>query len=154
MGLEIITSLIAGLATLIAGGVASSEVIQKLVRHLLGIKKEPKKHYSERLSELTDSLTKASREVDSVLSELAQVAQDREVAVRKLENDLQAMEIREKELKDKIAALENTPLPVAEHFAKLLESGEKRGAKRDYILFGAGAVLTTIIAVIIQIVAG
>ncbi len=154
MSIEIITSLIAGLASLLAGGLASSEIIQKLIRHLLGIKKEPEKPYSERLSELTDSLTKASREVDSVLSELAQVAHDRESAVQKLENDLQAMETREKEFKEKIEALENTPLPVAEHFAKLLESGEKRGAKRDYILFGAGVLVTTLIAIIIQVIAG
>jgi len=62
-------------------------------------------------------LTKASKEVDSVLGELAQVARNREVAVRKLEVDLGALEGREKELKEKIEALEKTPLPVAEHFA-------------------------------------
>ncbi len=67
---------------------------------------------------------------------------------------MQTLETREKELKEKIEALESTPLPVAEHFAKLLESGEKRSAKRDYVLFGAGVVVTTGVAIIIQVIAG
>lgn len=154
MGIEVLVSVIAGLVSIAAGGVMSSESIRKLVRFILGIQGEPKKLYSERLSELTTSLTKASSEVDSVLSELAQVARSRESAVHKLETDLQILETREKEMREKIEALESTPLPVAEHFAKLLESGENRGAKRDYILFGAGAVLTTLIAIIIQIISG
>jgi cell division protein FtsB len=154
MGIEILTSLIAGLLSLLGAGVASSELIQKLVRHFFGIQEKPKKPYGERLSELTASLTKASSEVDSILSELAQVARNRESAVQKLETDLQTLESREKELKEQIEALENTPLPVAEHFAKLLETGERRSAKRDYILFGAGVVATTIIAIIIQVMAG
>lgn len=154
MQVEALTAIIAGLATLMAAGVASNELVQKLVRHLLGIRREPVKPYSERLAQLTASLTKASREVDSVLSELAQVARSREGAVQKLETDLAALGTREKELKEKIEALENTPLPVAEHFAKLLESGEKRSAKRDYVLFGAGVIVTTVIAVILQVVVG
>jgi chromosome segregation ATPase len=154
MGIDVLTSVIAGLLSLLGAGVASSALIQKLVRRLFRIQEEPEKPYSERLSELTTSLTKASSEVDSILSELAQVARNRESAVQKLETDLQTLESREKELKEQIEALENTPLPVAEHFAKLLETGQRRSAKRDYILFGAGVVATTIIAIIIQVIAG
>ncbi len=149
MGIEVIASITAGLASLLAGGLVSSKLIQKLVRHLLGIRKEPEKPYSERLAQLTVSLTKASREVDSVLSELAQVARNREGAVQKLESDLEALEMREEDLKEKIEALENTPLPVAEHFAKLLESRENRSVRRDYMLFGAGVIVTTVVAIII-----
>jgi len=154
MGIEILGSIVAAVTALLAALFASSELIQKLVRRLLGIREEPEKPYSERLAELTASLTKASREVDSVLSELAQVARSREGAVQKLEADLEALETREKELKQRIEALEKTPLPVAEHFAKLLQSGEKRRATRNYVLFGAGVMVTTLIAIIIQVVAG
>ncbi|MFH1418284.1 MAG: hypothetical protein ABII12_08380 [Planctomycetota bacterium] len=154
MGIEVLVSVIAGAASLLAGGVASIEFFQRLIRQLLGIRKDTEKPYSERLSDLTGSLTKASREVDSVLSELAQVARSRESAVQKLETDLKGLETREKGMKEKIEVLENTPLPVAEHFAKLLESGQERSAKRDYVLFGAGVVVTTGIAIIIQLVAG
>jgi septal ring factor EnvC (AmiA/AmiB activator) len=95
-------------------------------------------------------LTRASSEVDEVLRELSNVARDREAAVEKLEGDLAGLEGREKELKNKIEALQKTPLPVAEHFAKLLESRERRAARRDYLLFGAGVVVTTAIAVALQ----
>lgn len=107
--------------------------------------------YGERLSELTASLTRSSAEVDLVLRELAQVARDREAAARKLETGLSGLEAREKDLKQRIEILQETPIPVAEHFAKLLQSGERRSARRDYVLFGAGVVVTTGITIAIQL---
>lgn len=92
-----------------------------------------------------------SREVDAVLLELTQAARTREESVRKLETDLASLELHEKDLKEKIEALEQTPLPVAEHFAKLIAAGEKRNAKRDYLLFGAGVIVTTIIGFVFQL---
>jgi peptidoglycan hydrolase CwlO-like protein len=150
MGVEVLASILGALASLIAGGVASTDLIQKLVRALLG-RPTPQKSYSERLSQLTESLTKASREVDTVLVELAQVSKDRAEAVRQLEADLSTMEGREKELKERIEALEKTPLAVAEHFAKLVAPSERRSATRDYLLFGGGVVVSTVIGIIIQI---
>jgi hypothetical protein len=47
--------------------------------------------------------------------------------------------------------LEKTPLAVAEHFAKLVAPGEKRSAMRDYLLFGAGVVVSTAIGIVIQV---
>lgn len=149
MTLEVLTAVIGALASLIAGGVASSEVIRKLVSILLGKSPAPKT-YSQRLSELMSSLTSASLQVDSVLRELFAVAQEKEQAVRKLEVGMQEMAIREQELKKKIEALQNVLLPVAEHFAKLVEPGERRSAKRDYLLFGAGVLVTTIITIVLQ----
>lgn len=150
MGLDILASVVAALLSLIGASLASTQVIQKLLRAALG-RKEPEKPYSERLAELTESLSRASREVDTVLVELARVAKDRAKAVGQLEADLATMEGREKELKERIDALEKTPLAVAEHFAKLVAPGERRSAMRDYLLFGAGVVVSTVIGVIIQV---
>lgn len=150
MGIEIISGIVGIIASLLSAGLF--ELIQKLVRRTFGLPQTPpQKTYTERLAELTESLTKASREVDSVLSELAEVARDRENAVKQLETDLTKMEGREKELKQTIEALEQTPLAVAEHFAKLVEPGERRSAMRDYLLFGAGVVVSTVIGIIIQL---
>lgn len=154
MGIDFLVSIIAGLASLAAGGIASTQLIQKVIRHLLGRPESPEKPYTERLAELTHSLTRASTEVDAVLTELAQVARSRQSAVENLEANLATLESREKELKAKIEALETTPLPVAEHFAKLLEAGEKRSARRDYALFGAGVGVTTAVAIVLQVIAG
>ena len=117
-------------------------------------RKGPKagKSYGERLSALTSSLNKASREVDSVLKEVAQVARDRTITLQNLETDLENLETHELELKTRIATLKETPLPAAECFAKMMEPGERLGARRDYVLFGAGVVASTIIALVVQLV--
>ena len=82
------------------------------------------------------------------------LARSRESAVQELEAGVQALESREKELQNTIDALGQTPLPVAEHFVQLLERGEKRSRRRDYILFGAGVGVTTGVAIIIHLVVG
>lgn len=154
MGIEFISVIAAGLASLLTGLVASSGIFRKLLHQLTGKQEDSEKAYGVRLAELTASLTNASSEVDTILAELAQAAGNRESAVRKLEEDLQALETREKELQDTIDVLEQTPLPVAERFAELVEHAETRSRRRDYILFGAGVGVTSIIAIIIQLTAG
>ncbi len=150
MNPEFIVALMTTLLSTIAGGVASSSLLRKLVYRLL--KKEfPKKTYSQRLSELTGNLIKASSKVDVVLREMAQVAQKREATVKELEDGLSGLEIREKELKETISLLQSVPIPVAEHFARLVEPGEKRIARRDYILFMAGVIVTTIVGIVPRI---
>lgn len=114
------------------------------------LKKEPQPAYSERLSELTQNLVKSSSEVDKILTELTKVSQEREQSVQKLESELADMENREKQLQGKIDSLENLPIPVAEYFAEIVEAGERRSAYRDYILFGSGVIVTTVIAILIQ----
>ena len=150
MSVELLASILGAIMSLAAGGLASSELIQKSIRALWG-RRVPAKPYSERLAELTENLTKASRDVDAVLLELAKVAQDRAEAVKQIESELAAMEGREKELKERIDVLERTPLAVAEHFAKLVAPSERRSAMRDYALFGAGVVVSTVIGICIQI---
>ena len=151
MPFQIVEALLAALVSMLAGSVISSKIIQKLVLELLRFKKPPSKTYSERLSELTTSLNKASSAVDAVLQELARVARDKESSVRDLETELIALESKEKEMQEKIAALEKTPLPVAEHFARLLEKKDRTNARRDYALFGAGVIVTTVIAIAVQV---
>jgi septal ring factor EnvC (AmiA/AmiB activator) len=150
MQFEVLISVLAGLVSLLFGGSITSKLIRETLQRILG-KKQLKKTYTERLSELTTNLTKASTEVDAILLELSNVAVDRENSLKDLEANLVKMENREKELRRKISALQNVPIPVAEYFAKLVEPGEKRSAKRDYLLFGAGVIVTTIVAVILQL---
>jgi len=150
---ELLTTLIAGLLTLLVTVIASIDFVRLVLYRVLG-KPWPKKTYAVRLSELTQSLTKASAEVDSILAELSRVAKEKQFSVKQLEQGLSDLEKQENELKDRIATLENVPIPAAEHFAKLMESGEHRTAKRDYVLFGSGVLVTTLIAIIIRLVSG
>jgi DNA repair exonuclease SbcCD ATPase subunit len=143
---EVLISLIAATVSLAAGG-AFKELFEKITPLLRRQQQKDVKSYAERLSELTQNLTSASRQVDSVLIELAQVATDRQSAAAKLEADLKALEIRETQLQQKIQHLEKLPLPVAEYFAEISKKEQKRSAWRDYLLFGAGVVLSTAIAI-------
>jgi septal ring factor EnvC (AmiA/AmiB activator) len=136
---------------LFGGIIASSNIFQKVLFDHLKIK-TPVKTYTERLLELTANLTTASGQVDSILRELSSVAQEKEGLVTKLERSLQGLENREQELRKSIEILQGIPLPVAEQFSRLVAPSEKRSAKRDYILFGAGVVSTTIISLIIQLI--
>lgn len=142
--LEMLLSLISAAGASMAAA-AAFDLFRRIVR-----KRRPQEQqsYSERLGQLTSSLRQASAEVDSVLSELAQVARDRELAVSELEGQLKDLESKEKTLQERIDHLQALPLPVAEYFAQLTGTGERRSARRDYMLFGAGVLVSTVISVI------
>jgi DNA repair ATPase RecN len=144
--------IIAAVLSLVAGLIPISGISQNLIWRILGREEPPKvESYSERLSRLTHELTKASVEVDSLLTELAKVASDREHAVQRLESNLTKLEEHEKNLQKRIDDLKSVPVPVAEHFASLIAQGEKRSAWRDYILFGIGVVVSTVIAIVLRL---
>lgn len=149
LGIEIAVSLLAGVLSLL---LPISEKVVWYIAERLGITPPRRvETYSERLARLTENLTKSSAEVDNILAELAQVAQERERIVRELETQLIKLTEDEKQTKQRIRDLQNTPLTVAEHFAKLTEPGEKRSARRDYLLFGAGVVVSTVIAIVLSL---
>jgi chaperonin cofactor prefoldin len=149
MGIDILVNVAAAVISLLPI-FFFMELLPKGIRRLLK-RDEPEETYTQKLSRLTESLTRAFKEVDSVLTELAQVARDREKAVGKLELDLRDLESRERQLQQRIQDLENVPLPVTEHFATLIKSGERRSVLRDYMLFGAGVVVSTVMAIILKI---
>jgi hypothetical protein len=149
MSIDILISIISALLSMLGLGIFNS-LSEKFVKQVFE-RGKPKETYSQKLERLSDSLIKSSSEVDNLLSELSQVALEREKAVRNLETELRELETREKQLKERVQVLENIPLPVAEHFANLTAAGEKRSAKRDYMLFGAGVLVSTIIAIILNL---
>lgn len=124
------------------------DYVAKFIRKY--ILKRKNRTFSERLKFLTGNLVNASKEVDSVLFELNEVTKERENKISRLEIELSKMEQTEKELKEKIEKLQNVPLPVAEYFSDLLATKERRSAKRDYLLFAAGVIVTTLITILLQ----
>jgi len=126
--------------------------LQKKLERTLQLEKPPKvESYRDRLANLMASLTKASSEVDNILAELAQVAGDRHKTVLELEAQLTELEEREKQLQQRIQDLQQVPIPVAEHFAAMIAPGERRSAWRDYALFAAGVVVSTVIAILLRL---
>lgn len=110
------------------------------------------KSYSQHLHELMASLVTASREVDSTLSEIGRVASEREADLKRLEEELAKLEVREKQIQRRIDLLGRIPVEAVEHFAELLAPNEKRSARRDYLLFIAGVGVTTIVGVVFRLV--
>jgi uncharacterized protein (DUF3084 family) len=147
MLVEIVLALLAGTMSMLAGGVAQSEAFEKLLRKLLK-RPAPEPSHSQRLARLMGDLRQASLGVDSILRELAQVAADREGAVSELEHQLRTLEAKEQALQERIAQLESVPIPVAEYFAHLASARERRTARRDYMLFGAGVLVSTALSVL------
>jgi cell division protein FtsB len=156
--IEVLLSILSAALSMVIGGTIISRVFEPVGQYILdklGVERE--KHrpsYAERLHTLTESLRKASEDVDVVLQEIAQVAHERAAAVAALEQQVEEMASREEELKRRIDDLANVPLPVAEHFAALTAAGEKRSAKRDYLLFGLGVLLSTLLSVIFFLLQG
>lgn len=107
--------------------------------------------YSKKLSKLAEKLEGSSREVDGVLREITSVMSERRGAVEKLETQLMQLTAEEESVRRRIAALKETRIEVAEHFAAAVSSGERRSARRDYALFGAGVFVSTIISIVLQL---
>jgi hypothetical protein len=102
------------------------------------------------VKDLFAELTKTSAAMDRIVADIGGFTRDREAAVTRLEGDLETLSRREVELKARIEGLEKVPLPAAEYFAKLVEKTEKRSAKRDYLLFLSGVVVSALLAIILK----
>ena len=81
--IEVLISLIAALLSLAGSSFVlnarAERVLKKAVRKILGLPpQEEPPSYSDRLEKLTSSLIKASREMDGLLHELADVARERQ----------------------------------------------------------------------------
>lgn len=155
MDFQIVVALVSAVASLLVGGVVRIDLLLRFLRrHFSHSPQPPQETYAARLERLTEELTRASHGVDQILSELAGVAREREAAVTKLERDLGELSAREQHLQKRIDDLQNVPLPVAEHFVALASQGEKRNARRDYLLFGLGVLVSTISSIIFFLISG
>ncbi len=126
---------------------------QDFIRRLLGKpQKQRAETYSDKVSRLTDSLSKATAEVDEVLKEIAIVSRERTKTVAELEKQLEELAAREKQVKERIEVLEKVPLEAVQHFERMLDKGDKRSAWRDYMLFGLGVIVSTVIAIALKLV--
>ncbi len=111
----------------------------------------PEISYADRVSELAISLTDSADKVDSLMREIAEVAVARQGTLQKLQQEIMDLAQRESELKNRIGNLSAVPIPVAEHFAKLLEPGERRSARRDYLLFALGVIAGGVVSILLKL---
>jgi hypothetical protein len=153
--LAVIVSLLGGaLAPPLRDLLSKSDRTAPILRGLqqLGLLTETKASdgaYTERMHKLTGKLHEASNDFEALLGEMEGVAKNRELAVTELEAKLTELSKREETLESRITTLNQTHPKVAQEFIALLEQeqekGEKRSARRDYMLFAAGVVVTIIL---------
>lgn len=115
-------------------------------------RKVSEESYKQKMERLTDNLLNASSEVDQVLSEIATESQNRALAVNRLEEQLTELSNREREVQERIETLEKVPLEAVQHFEQIMKQGDRRSALRDYMLFGLGVLVSTVIAVLLGII--
>ncbi len=108
-------------------------------------KQSPSENFSARVSRLSDSLKKSSMEIDDALKQFEAAIRQRTTRISQLEKSLQVLSTMEKQAKDRIEKLKGVSIESIKHLEAYLQQGERRSAWRDYILFGSGVVVTTII---------
>ncbi|HOD05052.1 MAG TPA: hypothetical protein PKH92_08415 [Anaerolineaceae bacterium] len=152
---EITLSVVVGILSLLLGVMQNllTENVRDYARRLLGLpQKQHVETYGEKVSRLTESLSRSSAEVDQVLREIAVVSQERAQHVTSLEKQLEELATREKQVRERIEVLEKVPLEAVQYFEGMLDKGDKRSAWRDYMLFGLGVVVSTAISIILKLV--
>jgi hypothetical protein len=145
---ELATLLTAAVATLSLGILFG--VIDRIQRSVKStrVARRTRGGYADRLAALTERLRSTSNDVDAILAEMSAVATERAAAVTKLESDLSELVLQEQRLQHRVAALGTVSIPAAEHFATLAGESERRSARRDYLLFVLGVLLSTLVSII------
>ena len=106
--------------------------------------------FQAKIKKSLSALSNATREVDETVLAITKLATQREQTLSRLEAQLGELTTRESELKNKIQTLEQVPIEAIRHFEEVLNKGDRRSAYRDYMLFGAGVIVSTIIAILLK----
>ena len=109
------------------------------------------KSFGAQLSDLTKRLADSSTKIDDLIDEMARVSRERESAIRTLGTELTELESREQQTRERIDALENVSISVADHLVDLMQPRENQAAKRGLVFFISGAVFSSIVTVVVQI---
>ena len=129
------------------GQVSKQPPIEAIIRRLGGEPpKAQKATFAERMRIQTQNLQLASAELDELLREMKEEAASREAAVSQLEGKVIELAEREQALQSRVEALSVVSPRAVQEFVTLLEEqqtkGERRSARRDYILFALGVLVT------------
>lgn len=119
---------------------------------LLKNRTKPKKSYSELIAQLSKNLSLTSKQIEVTILEINQVIQERERALRLLQEQLAILEKEERETRERIEELKNLPNSAVQHLLKTLEPSERASARRDYILFGLGLILGPLIGAVLSLI--
>ena len=101
------------------------------------------------LSRLVSGLSKTSVELDNILAQIVEVAQNRAEAATKLQAEMKKLEEAEEEYLVRIEILKNEPLRVMSELLNELQPNQIRTPRRDFILFLAGVIVSAVVSMIL-----
>jgi predicted transcriptional regulator len=101
------------------------------------------------LARLAKGLNKTSNELDKILAQIVEVAQDRAEAATKLQAEMKKLEEAEEEYLVRIEILKNEPLRVMSDLLNELQPNKIRTPRRDFMIFTAGVLLSAIVSVVL-----
>ncbi len=101
------------------------------------------------LTRLVKGLNKTSLELDNILAQIVEVAQNRADAATKLQAEMKRLEEAEEEYLVRIEMLKNEPLRVVNDLLNELEPNRIRTPRRDFMLFLAGVLLSAIVSIVL-----
>src|SRR5215208_3222081 len=99
------------------------------------------------LSQLVNGLNRTSLELDSILAQIVEVAQNRADAANQLQAEMKRLEEAEDEYLVRIETLKNEPLRIVNDLLNELQPNRIRTPRRDFMLFLAGVVVSVIVSV-------
>jgi hypothetical protein len=106
------------------------------------------------LARLVKGLSKTSNELDKILAQIVEVAQDRAEAATRLQAEMKKLEEAEEDYLVRIEILKNEPLRVMSDLLNELQPNQIRTPRRDFMLFAAGVILSAIISVLLDLLRG
>lgn len=169
MGIEIILSLLAGIISLVFGGLLDKIVkpllplinksynknpnskTSKFLSLIFEIETSANSSYSDRIQQSLQNLKTASAEIDRMMADFSSISEERQRTVLSLENKLQELTEKEANLTKKIQTLEKVPIEAVRHFEEILSKGDKKSAYRDYFLFGLGVIVSVIATISLKL---
>jgi len=101
------------------------------------------------LSRMVNGLNKTSNELDKILAQIVEVAQDRSEAATNLQAQMKKLEEAEEEYLVRIEILKNEPLRVMSDLLNELQPNQIRTPRRDFMLFLAGVVVSTLVSILL-----
>ncbi len=103
------------------------------------------------LSRLVNGLNKTSLELDSILAQIVEVAQNRADAATKLQAEMKRLEEAEEEYLVRIETLKNEPLRVVNDLLNELQPNRIRTPRRDFMLFLTGVLVSVMVSLALNL---
>lgn len=125
-------------------------LLRRITLNIYEITDEELLDYSTRVGNAVENIKRASIEMDRVMQEFASISAERQKTIDLLEGKLIQLSEQESMLNQKIQSLEKVPLEAIRHFEETLTKGDRRSARRDYLLFILGILASVIVTFILK----